>query len=195
MSFGRCKRSSPGDDNITYEMIKNLSLSMQLYILQVFNKIWSERLFPTAWRKAIIIPILKPGKPISEPASYRPICLTSCLCKVMERMVYKRLTWLIESKKLLHDNQGGSREGRNPVEHLIAMENAVQNAFIKGEQLLTIFFDIKDAYTMVWRYQIIRTLESWGIKGNLLCFIYSFLKDREFQVMSGNNTSDISDSH
>ena len=45
---------------------------------------------------AIIIPVPKLGKVISDPGSYRPISLTSCLCKTMERMINGRLTWYLE---------------------------------------------------------------------------------------------------
>ena len=46
-----------------------------------------------------IIPIPKPGKDPAEPNNYRPIALTSCLCKALERMINKRLTWFLESDK------------------------------------------------------------------------------------------------
>ena len=52
--------------------------------------------FPTSWRIAIIVPVAKPGKVLTDPGSYRPIALTSCLCKTMERMVNSRLTWYLE---------------------------------------------------------------------------------------------------
>ena len=44
-----------------------------------------------------IIPIPKPGKDPAEPNNYRPIALTSCLYKTLERMINKRLTWFLES--------------------------------------------------------------------------------------------------
>ena len=40
--------------------------------------------FPEDWQYATINPILKPGKDPAEPNNYRPITLTSCLCKTLE---------------------------------------------------------------------------------------------------------------
>ncbi|GFX63677.1 RNase H domain-containing protein [Trichonephila clavipes] len=54
-----------------------------------------EQVHPTQWQEAIVIPILKPGKDPKNPLSYRPIELTSCLCKTLERMVNARLVYQV----------------------------------------------------------------------------------------------------
>ena len=46
-------------------------------------------------------PIPKPGKDHAEPTNYRPIALTSWLCKTLERMINKRLVWYLESNNLI----------------------------------------------------------------------------------------------
>ncbi|CAL1261519.1 unnamed protein product [Larinioides sclopetarius] len=46
------------------------------------SRIWRENFFPQSWQKAIIVPILKPGKDREDPGNYRPIALTSCLSSV-----------------------------------------------------------------------------------------------------------------
>ena len=67
----------------------------------IFNMIWYTSQCPKQWKDAILTPILKPGKDPSDPLSYRPITLTSTLCKLMERMVNSRLLWYIETNDLL----------------------------------------------------------------------------------------------
>ena len=47
---------------------------------------------PSAWKESTITPLLKPNKDPQEPKSYRPISLTSAICKTMETMVNNRLT-------------------------------------------------------------------------------------------------------
>ena len=54
--------------------------------------------FPESWRLATVIPIPKPNKDHAEPKNYRPIALTSCLCKTLERMINKRLVWYLEQQ-------------------------------------------------------------------------------------------------
>ena len=53
---------------------------------------------PLSWKETVVIPIGKPGKDLTNPGNYRPIALTSNVCKVMEKMVTERLTHYVESK-------------------------------------------------------------------------------------------------
>ena len=92
------KNTAPGEDCINYDMIRRLPNITTKFILNLFNRIWKEGVYPSQWRNSLIIPILKPSKDPSNVKSYRPIALTSCLCKVLERMVNFRLTWTLESK-------------------------------------------------------------------------------------------------
>ena len=66
------------------------------------NEIWRTGKFPEDWHKAVIIPIPKPGKDKTEATNYRPIALTSCICKTMEIMINDRLVWFLESNNLIH---------------------------------------------------------------------------------------------
>ena len=74
-------------------MLKHLPSSAKDTLLGVLNNIWSSGNFPAGWCTSTVIPVLKPGKEGSDPGSYRPISLTSCICKIMERMINDRLVW------------------------------------------------------------------------------------------------------
>ena len=52
----------------------------------------------------------KPNKDHTEATNYRPIALTSCLCKTMERMINDRLVWFLESNQLITKYQAGFRK-------------------------------------------------------------------------------------
>jgi len=89
-----CKsKSSPGEDRVSYVLLKQIPRNCQTVLLQFFNKIWHQGLLPPDWKNSIVIPLLKADRSASDIASYRPIALTSTLCKVMERMAAKRLRW------------------------------------------------------------------------------------------------------
>lgn len=73
---------------------------------------------PTDWKKSIIIPLRKPEKPVEAADSYRPISLTSCLGKVMERIINRRLSWHFEKNELHSTAQLGFRKGRNTLDNI-----------------------------------------------------------------------------
>ena len=78
-------------------MLKHLPGNSLETLWNIFNHLWSIGIFPEDWAYATIIPIPKPGKDPVEPNIYRPIALTSCLCKTLEKMNNTRLTWFLQS--------------------------------------------------------------------------------------------------
>ena len=100
-AYLRTKETSPGRDCVTYRMIKVLSEESKRTILNIFNKMWTEGYIPQEWKHSTVIPIVKPGKDASKPESYRPIALTSCLCKLMERMINTRLVEYLEMERTI----------------------------------------------------------------------------------------------
>jgi len=110
------EETSPGQDGITYSMIKNCHASLLIFILNTFNRILREYVFPTPWRTAIIIPILKADKDPQIPSSYRPISLTSCLCKLMEKMINSRLCGSLKNATLsLSSNRNSGETDRQQI--------------------------------------------------------------------------------
>ena len=174
--------SAPGKDNVPFEMLKHLDILAKSYLLKFYNHIWLNGLFPQAWRHAIIIPIEKPGKDPSDPVNYRPISLTSCLCKLIEKMVNNRFTWYLEKNDILTNTQSGSRTGRSTLDPLTNIEDHIRRGFEKKKVTVAIFFDIKKAYDSTWRYWILKSLELNGFKGLLPKFIKNFLSQRTFQT-------------
>ena len=69
----QCNLSATGFDGITYPMIKHLSQNSFKNLLNLYNRIWIEYVFPTAWHDAIVIPFPKPGKDATDPNNYRPM--------------------------------------------------------------------------------------------------------------------------
>ena len=92
----KCHDTTVGCDDIHYQFLKHLPFRSLDSLLRIFNQVWHSGILPDTWKEAIVIPIPKPGKDYTNPANYRPIALTSCICKTMERMVNDRLVWFLE---------------------------------------------------------------------------------------------------
>jgi Reverse transcriptase (RNA-dependent DNA polymerase) len=73
-------------------------------------------------------------------------------------MVNSRLTWYLESNKILNDVQSGFRKQRSTTDHLVRLESFVREAFIRGEHVVSIFFDLEKAYDTTWKFGILQDL-------------------------------------
>jgi len=93
MAIEKSSDSAVDPDDILYQMLKHLP---QDYII---NQLWSSASFPSLWQQAVLLPIPKVDKDKSDPNSYHPIALTSCLCKVVKCMINDRLVWYLEKNK------------------------------------------------------------------------------------------------
>ena len=184
------KNSSPGPDSIPAIFLKNLPETGKDFLLHIYNHIWTKQKFPKLWTKAIIIPLPKPGKNLKTAESFRPISLTCVMCKTLEKIINKRLSWYLERKNMITPEQSGFRKQRSTHDNIIELESEVHEAFINDQKCIAIFFDIKRAYDTAWRHRIVQQLSLWGINGNMIGFIKNFLLNRSFQVRVNNTTSE-----
>lgn len=94
-------------------------------ILHLFNKVWEVGKLPSSWKHGVVVPVAKPEKDHSKAVNYRPIALTSNLCKIMERMVIARINDTIEKKNLLCPHQSGFRKGRSTMDSRIRNQKSI----------------------------------------------------------------------
>jgi len=137
--------SAVGPDDIHYQLLRHLPFSTMQTVLDSFNHHWTTNSFPALWQQATVLPFPKPGKPPTNPSSYRPIALTSCLCKTMERMVNNRLIWYLESNNIINQYQSGFRKGRGTNDHLTRLETYIREALALKQHVLALFFDLEKA--------------------------------------------------
>ena len=145
-SIAQATDSATGPDEIHYQFLKHFpDVSLDLLLL-LFNDLWQSQDFPDGWREATVIPIPKPGKDRTDPNNYRPIALTSCLCKIMERMINHRLTWFLQDNNIITKYQCGFQKGKSTTDHLVRLETYIRQGFVKNQHTVGVFFDLEKAY-------------------------------------------------
>ena len=144
-------RKAPGPDNITNEMLLHLGPCSKKKLLQLFSDGWRTGTVPQVWREAIMIPILKRGKDKSKAESYRPISLTSCVGKLMERLINTRLMWYLEDKKHITPEQAAFRQDRSTEDQITYIAQAIEDAFQDKKHTLAVWIDLEKAFDKVWK--------------------------------------------
>ena len=106
------KKKSSGTDGLSQE---NLILATEVLacpLTSIVNASITKGEFPTAWKEALVTPVLKKGDP-TKKENYRPVsCLTGG-SKLLERIVCEQTTKYMEDNKLLPENQHGFRAKRS----------------------------------------------------------------------------------
>ena len=90
----------------------------------LFNKSMQEGMIPNDWRKANVTPIFKKGSKF-VPGNYRPVSLTSIICKTMERMMKDKLIEHLEANQIVSESQHGFRSGKSCQTNLLEFMETV----------------------------------------------------------------------
>lgn len=146
MAFSQCHDSSPGYDDIPYAFLRNLSDEALSFLQVLCNLTWATGGFPFSLGVAVVILILKPEKDPLLAISYRLISLTSCICKVLEKMVNIRLMWFLGNGNYLSHVPYGFRIMRSTLDALLSLDSSVCEAFANNYDHVTVFFDLEKAY-------------------------------------------------
>ena len=179
------KKGAPGPDNIPPSFLKNLGEQAMKHLLKILNHSLQNSACPQIWRNAIIVPLLKAGKPASEIASFRPISLTSCIVKVLERMIGERLYYLAESKGWFSALQAGFRKKRSCEDQILKIIQTIEDGFHnrpKGKKSVLVLLDFSKAYDTVWRLKLLDTLLDKGVPTIYVRWLFAFLQNRQARV-------------
>ncbi|CCD19433.1 putative Reverse transcriptase (RNA dependent DNA polymerase) [Trypanosoma vivax] len=179
--------TAPGYNEIHYEELRQLGRVSRRCVLRLFNYSLCTGQVPAKWRRCIIVPVLKPKKPANSMASFRPVTLTSTLCKLMERIPARRVRDCIEDK--LQPQRAGFRTARSTVDTLMQVTNAVRRRK-DGEKTAAVFIDYGGAVYSVERVCIAKEILSFGVERRVVTLSTVFLKQRAAKVRVNNTLSE-----
>ncbi|XP_070153690.1 uncharacterized protein [Polyergus mexicanus] len=177
-------RSSPGLDQIDYNMISALPMEYLRILLDIYNELLEDGLFPASWHHSLVFLI-----PKSTPGKYRPISLTSCLLKVLEKLILTRLDWWVESSGILPPFQFGFRRGRSCSNNLGVLTTDVYGGFVSGRSTACLFLDVQGAFDNVVPNILVRDLVNLGLPPKICWFICQLVNYRNIQFVFNGEIS------
>lgn len=178
-----------GPDRISNRMLKEVKHEIAGPLCLLFNKSLLEKKYPKDWKLAHVIPVFKNGDR-SLVSNYRPIALLCNMSKIFEKIVYKRIFNFLIENVLLYKFQSGFIPGHSTSHQLIELVHEILQALDNHELICLIFCDVSKAFDRVWLRGLILKLERYGIKGNLLEWLRSYVSGREQQVIIKNCVSE-----
>ena len=96
-----CSASSSSPNGISYKVLKTVAQHLLAPLNIIFQQSLYADLFPATWKHAIITPLFEGRGDRSNPASYRPISICSCLGKLLERVMQMQLIEFLKFNETL----------------------------------------------------------------------------------------------
>uniref|UniRef100_A0A8R1IAG2 Reverse transcriptase domain-containing protein n=1 Tax=Caenorhabditis japonica TaxID=281687 RepID=A0A8R1IAG2_CAEJA len=168
--------------------LKRTCTSLALPLSIIYQRSLQYGIVPTVWKSAIVKPLYKKGSRC-DPKNYRPISLTSSVCKVLEKIVRCEVTKHLNVNRLVIDRQYGFRSNRGTVSQLLSYQSALIGICMKKLVTHSVYVDFKKAFDTVSPKKLEIKLHSYGISGSLLCWLTSFLTGRNQVVCVNGSTS------
>ena len=185
-----CKEKSPGLDCVSNILIKHMHMQNIKELLNIVNQSYMTGQVPECWKLGIVVPVLKPGKISTDVSSYRPITLLSCIGKIMERVIQRRLQYIVDRDTLLDGSQYGFCRGQGTLDIHIKLEKVIRQCLESKEICLVIFVDLSSAFDRVWPEGLITKLIDKGIKGNMISWLYNYFLQRKIKVRVNGTLSE-----
>ena len=173
---------SCGPDECHPRMLKETADILSGPIPQLFTKSLQSGTLPKQWKEANVTCIFKKGDK-SSPGNYRPVSLTSVLCKSLEKIVREAIMKHLNKNNLLSDCQYGFRQNRGCILQLLKVVDEWSKDIDMNKQVDCKYLDFKKAFDTVPHKRLLKKLQSFGITGTVLKWIKDFLSGRHQRVV------------
>ena len=140
---------------------------------------------PKIWRRALVVAIPKPTKPVGDPKSYRPVSLLCVPYKILERLIYARVEPLIDS--LLPKERAGFRRGKSTVDQVVLLTKSIGDTFEAKKKAGCVFVDLIAAYDTVWHRGLTCKLLRLCPDKHMVRMIMELIQNRSFTLTTGDS--------
>jgi hypothetical protein len=180
--------SAPGCDTIPPILLRHIGASAYRALSAVFNYSWQHAVLPQQWTEANVMSLWKGKGSRADPASFRPISMTSILIRTFEHLIHRPLAALLEAKNVLHPLQFGFRKGRSTLDAINYLQSNTRDMYATSHQMPcpTLFLDLVKAFDRVWPTRLMQYVELAGITGRAWRWIHAFITGRRIRTVDAN---------
>lgn len=185
------KEKPSGIDNIEVRLLKMVVDFISLPVSHIINLSLRNNIFPSPWKMAKLIPLIKNNKEPLSGQNSRPISLLPALSKIMEKVVYDQIQEYFTAQGLNTIYQHAYKMGHSTTTALTQITDhwlqEIDNKKIVG----TIFLDLSAAFDLLDHTILLNKLKCYGFLLPALRWLESYLSNREYKVYFNGNYSDV----
>ena len=173
---------APGPDNIPGYFLKQASAELSKPLALIFNDSLNTGIVPRDWRVANVIPIFKKGDR-DKCGNYRPVSLTSIVCKVLESILRDKINNHLKQHSLIADSQHGFSSGLSCQTNLLTFFDKIVDNMDQGNTVDVIYLDFQKAFDKVPHLRLIEKVKSLGINEQTVRWVKQWLQGRKQKVV------------
>ena len=177
----RKENKSPWVDGLSPKILKETVEQISKPLAHVFNMSLHEGIVPLAWKEANI-PLFKNGS-INKYVNYRPVSLTSVICKLLETIIMDHMMDFLVKHKLINPSQHDFLKARSCLTNLLCFLEEITKWVDDGSAVDVIYLDFQKAFDKVPHQRLILKLKSHGMGNNIISWIEQWLTDRIQRVV------------
>ena len=179
---------STDKDGICYTILKQGNLLLAIKLASLFELSMNSGSLPQSWNSVTVTPIYKSGDKC-DLHNYRPIGVSSCVLRLMERMIADEMHTFIDLNMILNNTQHGFIRGGSIETANIVFYDFVTKNLDAGKCVDVIYLDFSRAFDSVPHELLISKLFMFGIRGKLLKWISAYLTHRTQSVIINGKLS------
>ena len=167
-------------------ILRELPQEMAIPVHIIFQCSLKQGQIPDCWKEGAVSPLFKNGDR-HDKKNYRPVTITSILCRVLEKIMRKRILNHLEKNKIISDHQHGFTKKKSCETNLLESYDFITEMIDKGMAVDEVFLDLAKAFDKVPTQRLMFKLGEYGLNPTVLNWIESFISGRS-QIVSINGT-------
>jgi hypothetical protein len=195
--IGVCSRfrlnTALGSDNMSPYFLRHGGPTLHRALHLFFSICWRYGVMPSSFRHGHVVTLYKGEGEVNDPNSYRPICITSVVARVYERLQVQSMLNAMLRANMPSPSQFGFTRQRSTHDAIYRLLSHITETIGSGTEpddfTSTVFVDISKAYDKVWIDGLLYKLHQMGITGNLYYMLRALLTDRTIQVVGDGKIS------
>src|SRR6267154_759870 len=183
------QNKAPGVDNFDSGFLNEVSEVISCPLTKIFRKSLESGLVPSDWKQANVFAIFKKGQK-TLPENYRPVSLTSHICKIFESILKDKILEHIDKYSLLNPSQHGFVKNKSCLTNLLETLTFVSDCMDDHKEVDVIFLDFKKTFDKVPHKRLLAKLKSFGIVEKVYIWIENWLFERKPRVVLNGSFSE-----